>query len=179
MIFTCTSKGNTLPNGLFSGSTDPRQSMMTAPSMNVASPLCSTLIICSLDQSPTRARTWGFKPKKVYPWGVPPRVSSRVQSPPRDVSPPISSSRWFSKSRCALRVGSFHFVQCCCSRWWARCSPLCCTPYQSPCCSKCWRFSITSRWVTNVSAPSSDAAPMRNWGIGPKRCRGTTLSPGN
>ena len=81
MIFTCTSKGNTLPNGLFSGSTDPRQSMMTAPSMNVASPLCSTLIICSLDQSPTRARTWGFKPKKVYPWGVPPRVSSRVQSP--------------------------------------------------------------------------------------------------
>ena len=31
----------------------------------------------------------------------------------------------------------------------------------------------------NVSAPSSDAAPMRNYGTGPKRCRGTTLSPGN
>ena len=81
MIFTRTSKGNTRPNGLFWGSTNPRQSMMTAPSMNVVSPLCSPLFICSLDQSPTRARTWGSKPKKVYPWGVPPRVSSRVQSP--------------------------------------------------------------------------------------------------
>ena len=49
--------------------------------MNVASPLCSTLFICSLDQSPTRARTLFHRRKKVYPWGVPPRVSSRVQSP--------------------------------------------------------------------------------------------------
>ena len=49
--------------------------------MNVASPLCSTLFIYSLDQSPPRARTFFYRRKKVYPWGVPPRVSSRVQSP--------------------------------------------------------------------------------------------------
>ena len=56
----------------------------------------------------------GSHPKKVYPWGAPPRVSSRVQVPPRDVSPPISSSHGDSKLRCALRVGSFQFDQCCC-----------------------------------------------------------------
>ena len=53
----------------------------------------------------------GVPPKKVYPWGVPPRVSSRGQTPPRDVSPPISSSHQVSKSRCALRVSSFQFDQ--------------------------------------------------------------------
>ena len=56
----------------------------------------------------------GVPPKKVYPWGAPPRVSSHGQTPPRDVSPPISSSHGVSKSRCALRVSSFRFDQCCC-----------------------------------------------------------------
>ena len=55
----------------------------------------------------------GGPPKKVYPWGAPPRVSSHGQTPPRDVSPPISSSHGVSKSRCALRVSSFQFDQCC------------------------------------------------------------------
>ena len=53
----------------------------------------------------------GVPPKKVYPWGAPPRVSSHGQTPPRDVSPPISSSHGVSKSRCALRVSSFQFDQ--------------------------------------------------------------------
>ena len=59
----------------------------------------------------------GVPTKKVYPWGVPPRVSSRGQTPPRDVSPPISFSHGVSKSRCALRVDSFQFVQSRCPRW--------------------------------------------------------------
>ena len=59
----------------------------------------------------------GVPTKKVYPWGAPPRVSSRVQAPPCDVSPPISFSHGVSKSRCALRVSSFQFVQSRCSRW--------------------------------------------------------------
>ena len=53
----------------------------------------------------------GVPPKKVYPWGAPPRVSSHGQTPPRDVSPPISSSHGVSKSRCALRESSFQFDQ--------------------------------------------------------------------
>ena len=64
-------QGSTLPNGLFWGSTNPRQSMMTAPSMNVASPHCSTLFICSLDQSPTRARTFFHRRKKCTHGGYP------------------------------------------------------------------------------------------------------------
>ena len=51
----------------------------------------------------------GIHPKKVYPWGVPPRVSSRDHTPPRDISPPISFSHQVCKSRCALRVSSFQF----------------------------------------------------------------------
>ena len=53
----------------------------------------------------------GVPPKKVYPWGAPPRVSSHGQTPPRDISPPISSAYGVSKSRCALRVSSFQFDQ--------------------------------------------------------------------
>ena len=53
----------------------------------------------------------GVHTKKVYPWGAPPRVSSRVQVPPRDISPPISASHQVSKSRCALCVSSFQFDQ--------------------------------------------------------------------
>ena len=49
--------------------------------MNVASPLCSTLFICSLDQSPPRARTIEPGTTKVYPWEVPPRMSCRSLHP--------------------------------------------------------------------------------------------------
>ena len=59
----------------------------------------------------------GVPPKKVYPWGAPPRISSRSQSPPRDVSPPIRSSHTVSKSRCALCVSSFQFDPSSYSRW--------------------------------------------------------------
>ena len=45
IILTCTSKDNTLPNGLSFGSTNPLYFMMIAPSMNVASPIRSTLLI--------------------------------------------------------------------------------------------------------------------------------------
>ena len=44
----------------------------------------------------------GVSPKKVYPWGAPPRVSSRDLTPPRDVSPPINAFSHVSKSPRAL-----------------------------------------------------------------------------
>ena len=61
--------------------------------------------------NPRLALGLGVSTKKVYPLGVPPRISSRGQTPPRDVFPPISSSHGVSKSRCALRADSFEFVQ--------------------------------------------------------------------
>ena len=71
---------------------------------------CSTLFIYSLDQSPTRARPWGPNQKSV-PMGGTPRVSSRGQVPPREISPPISASHGVSKSRCAPSDRSFQFDQ--------------------------------------------------------------------
>ena len=59
----------------------------------------------------------GVPPKKVYPWGAPPRVSSHGQIPPCDLAPPISASHGVSKSRCALRVSSFQFDPSSYSRW--------------------------------------------------------------
>ena len=40
--------------------------------------------------------------KKVYPWGAPPRISSRGPYPPRDVSPPITFSERVGKTPRAL-----------------------------------------------------------------------------
>ena len=80
MIFTCTSQGNHLPNGLSLGSTSPLYFMMTAPSMKCGLSALFTLFIWFLDQLPTRARTFCPWTKKVYPWGVPPRVSFRSHS---------------------------------------------------------------------------------------------------
>ena len=121
----------------------------------------------------------GVPPKKVYPWGAPPRISSRGQVPPRDVSPPISSSHRVSKSRCALRVSSFQFDQSRCSRWSTRCSPLCCTRSRLRFSSTCSRSYITCQWATNVSRRCSADVPMKSCERGLKRCRGTTRSPGN
>ena len=117
--------------------------------------------------------------KKVYPWGAPPRVSSRVQTPPRDVSPPISSSHGVSKSRCALRMSSFQFDQSRCSRWSTHCSPLCYTPYLSRSCLICCSCCATSRWVMNVYKPCSEDAPTKSYERGPERCRGIIPLPGN
>ena len=76
----CTSKGNTLPNGLFFGSTNPLQFMMTAPSVKVTSPLRSALLMPILDQSPPRARPLVHRQKSV-PVEVPPRMSFRHVMP--------------------------------------------------------------------------------------------------
>ena len=54
--------------------------MMTAPSMKCGLSALFTLFIWFLDQWPTRARTFCPWTKKVYPWGVPPRVSFRSHS---------------------------------------------------------------------------------------------------
>ena len=58
--------------------------------MNVASPLCSTLFICSLDQSPTHARPF-FHGQKSVPIGGTLYSFLSVMSSPRDASAPISS----------------------------------------------------------------------------------------
>ena len=55
--------------------------LMTAPSMKCGLSALFTFFIWFLDQWPTRARTFCPWPKKVYPWGVPPRVSFRSHSP--------------------------------------------------------------------------------------------------
>ena len=59
----------------------------------------------------------GVPPKKVYPWGAPPRVSSHDPTPPRDDSPPINAFPHVSKSRCVLCQPSFQFDQLSCSSW--------------------------------------------------------------
>ena len=84
---------------------------MTAPRMKWGLSALFPLSHLFLGPIPTSRQDLGSQPKKVYPWGAPPRISSRVQVPPRDVSPPIRSSYGVSKSRCALPVGSFQFVQ--------------------------------------------------------------------
>ena len=47
----------------------------------LTSPLDIPLLILWCPPIPTSRQDLGSRPKKVYPWGVPPRVSSRVQSP--------------------------------------------------------------------------------------------------
>ena len=64
-------QGQHVAKRLVLGIDHPRQFMMTAPSMSVASPLCFTLFICSLDQSPTRARTFFHRRKKCTHGGYP------------------------------------------------------------------------------------------------------------
>ena len=51
----------------------------------------------------------GSHPKKVYPWGAPPRVSSRDPTSPRDVSLPINAFPQVSKSPRALYQPSVQF----------------------------------------------------------------------
>ena len=90
---------DTLPNGLSLGSTSPLYFMMTAPSMIVASPLCSASLIQIHGLIAYSRQDFFPWKKKVYPWGVPPIVSF----PPRDASPPISSLGGLSKT-----LGAFY-----------------------------------------------------------------------
>ena len=71
------------------------------------------LFIGSLDQSPTRARTWGPTQKKCTHGGHP-LESPLVFKFPHVMSLHQSAPLMETKSRCALRVGSFQFDQCCC-----------------------------------------------------------------
>ena len=47
----------------------------------------------------------------MYPWGAPPRVSSRHPGSPREVSPPITFSEKVGKTPRALDVAHSSFVQ--------------------------------------------------------------------
>ena len=68
------------PNGLFLGSTNPRQSMMTVAKHGMSFLILFPLIHGFYGPIPISRQDLGSHPKKVYPWGVPPRVSSRGQS---------------------------------------------------------------------------------------------------
>jgi len=81
MIFNCTSKGNSLPNGLSSRSTSPWYFMVTAPSMQMTSPLCSTLLVPNPGPITSSRQAFFFMDEKVYPWGVPPIMSFRPRHP--------------------------------------------------------------------------------------------------
>ena len=87
---------------------------MTAPSMEWDLSALVYLSYLFFEPITHSRQDLGSPPKKVYPWGAPPRISSRPKVPPRDVSPPISFSHGVSKVRCALRVSSFQFDQCYC-----------------------------------------------------------------
>ena len=81
--------------------------------MNVASPLCSTLFICSLNQLPPRARTFCPWTKKCTHGGY------HLECPfghviPRDASPPVSSLGELCKTRGSPSFGSFRPVQSSC-----------------------------------------------------------------
>ena len=90
MILICTSKGNTLPNGLFWGSANPLQFMLTAPSMNVASPLFH-LIHLFLGPIPYPRQDLFSPGQKSVPMGGYPLECPFVHVIPRDASLPISS----------------------------------------------------------------------------------------
>ena len=121
----------------------------------------------------------GVHPKKVYPWEAAPRVSSRVHSPHvmslHQSAPPVESLNHVARIVFAHSSLFSHAV----SRWWVRSSRLCYFPCRSRSSSICWRSYITCRWDTSVSTPCSEDAPTKNYVLGPKRCHGITLSPGN
>ena len=145
--------------------------------MNVASPLCSTFLICSLDQSPARARPFFPWTKKVYPWGVPPIMSFR----PRHLHalPLHQSDPWAdSPKRVALLLfGSFRTVQSTRSVWWTlskrSCSTLCPLRFSFTCCKRSGTFLSERR----VWAPYSGGAPSMRWLVWPSCCPGITTVP--
>ena len=91
MIFTCTSKGNTLPNGLSSGSTSPWYFMLTGKAWMW--PLRSVPPYSSVPwTNPLLVPGPWSMDEKVYPWGVRPRVSFRSRHP--HVIPLHQSAPW-------------------------------------------------------------------------------------
>ena len=72
MILICTSKGNTRPNGLFWGSTNPRPSILTVSSLQLTSPLHTTLLILFFPPIPSlRQDLWTRDEKSVPMRGTP------------------------------------------------------------------------------------------------------------
>ena len=110
IILTWTSNGNTRPNGLFLGSTNPRQSISDTVNFRqltsrrdvpLIHPLVSTNHTLALDplvQGMKKCTHGGY-----------PLESLLVPSIPRDGSPPITVSERVSKARCASRLSSFQF----------------------------------------------------------------------
>ena len=100
MIFTCTSKGNSLPNGLSFGLTNPLYFMLITPSMKVTPEPRSTLLIWFLEPIAYSRQDFFHGRKKCTHGGTPYSFLLSTSSP-RDPSPPISSLGWLSKTRCA------------------------------------------------------------------------------
>ena len=92
IIFNCSSKGNTLPNSLSSGSRSPWHFMTTTPSMKVTSPLRAPFLILIPPPITSLRQDLLSMDEKVYPWGVPPRVSFRSRHP--HVKPLHQSAPW-------------------------------------------------------------------------------------
>ena len=86
-----TTKGNTLPNGLSSGSTSPWYFISTSKRECGLSALFH-LIHLFLGPIPSSRQDLFSMDKKVYPWGVPPRVSFRSCHP--HVMPLHQSAHW-------------------------------------------------------------------------------------
>ena len=180
MILIWTSKGSTWPNGLFLGSTNPRQSMMkTASSMEWGLSAWFSLIHGFLGPITHSRQDLRSTLKKCTHGGYPlesplmvnfPHVISLHQSAPLMESlNHVARSVWAHSSLISVAE----------SRWWTRSSQLCCSPFLSPCWSTCWRFSIICQWSTSVIAPCSVAVRMKSYEPGPKRSRGTIPLPGN
>ena len=99
MILTCTSKGNTLPNGLPLGSASPLYFVLAKQSMNVDSPLWSVLLIQIHGPIVYSCQDlFSMDEKSVHVGGTAYSVLSATWSP-RDSSPPINSLGWLSKTR--------------------------------------------------------------------------------
>ena len=95
MILTCTSKGNTLPNGLSLGSASPLYFMLAKQSMNVDSPLWSVLLIQIHGPIAYSCQDlFSMDEKSVPKGGTAYSVLSATWSP-RDSSPPINSRHSF------------------------------------------------------------------------------------
>ena len=141
MIFTCTSNGSTLPNGLFWGSTNPRQSMMTALSMEWGLSALVCLSYPFLGPITHSRQDLGSHPKKCTHGGYPlesllvvklPHVMSLHQSAPLIESlNHVARSVWAHSSLIshALQDGELTTVDClvfgadCCSVRHAQDSP--------------------------------------------------------
>ena len=135
MIFTCTSKGNTLANGLSFGLTNPLYFMLITPSMEVNPAPRSTLLIWFLGPIAYSRQDFFHGRKKCTHGGTPYSFLLSTSSP-RDPSPPISSLGWLSKTRCAPTLSLFPHCPAN-SVWRKRWKSLCWWPCPSLSCWTC------------------------------------------